>query len=64
MLVPLYGLRLAILGGLIIGCSGPSAEDRFARDVVPILEGHCLGGACHGVIPDAEARGEVVDSRS
>ncbi len=43
------------------GCGEPSARERFESDVVPVLEGSCAGTVCHGVAPDAEARGEVID---
>lgn len=46
---------------LLLACSGPDAEQLFARDVVPALERSCSTTNCHGVAPDAEARGEVID---
>lgn len=42
-------------------CGSPSPREVFVQDVVPLLEQNCLSSACHGVAPDAEARGEVVD---
>ncbi len=50
-------LALALLGG----CPEVAPERVFAREVVPVLERSCAASTCHGVTPDAEARGEVVD---
>lgn len=51
-----------LLAGLLGGCDGPaSPRERFAQDVAPVLEARCAATVCHGVGPDAEARGEVVD---
>ncbi len=33
----------------------------FERDVVPVLEARCAAASCHGVLPDADARGETID---
>lgn len=30
-------------------------------DVIPVLEGRCASTVCHGVAPDAEAKGETID---
>jgi len=59
--VPRSRLRLAIVGALLTGCGSPSASDRFEDEVVPVLENYCLGGACHGVGPNAVANGDVID---
>ncbi len=44
----------------LLAC-GSSELDKFEQNVAPLLEGYCLGTACHGVLPDAEERGEVID---
>ncbi len=46
---------------LAVGCGADSGRERFESAVVPVLERHCLSQVCHGVGPDAEARGEVID---
>jgi len=47
---------------LVTGCTGdPAPTDRFEVEVAPILVHRCGSARCHGVAPDAEARGEVVD---
>ncbi len=51
---------LCLLPGLA-GCGSDSAKEQFNHEVVPILESTCLASTCHGVLPDAEARGESVD---
>lgn len=51
----------ACIGLLMAACGGMDGRDRFERDVVPVLEGHCLATTCHGVAPGAVASGEVVD---
>jgi len=48
---------------IVAACPAPGPEDRFASDVVPVLERRCLAAACHGVAPDARAVGEVIDRR-
>ncbi len=45
----------------ILACSPPSARDRFESTVIPVLEGRCAGTVCHGVAPDAEDRGEIIE---
>lgn len=41
---------------------GPSrGYQRFEVTVLPVLESRCLAAACHGVLADAEQRGEVID---
>ncbi len=52
---------VAALALLVVSCGPAGPRERFESDVVPILEGYCLAGACHGVLPDAEARGEVIN---
>lgn len=52
---------LPVLAISLAACPGPDGRDRFERDVVPVLEQYCLSTACHGVAPDAEQRGEVID---
>ena len=37
------------------------AQVVFERDVVPIIEASCAASTCHGVPPDAEASGEVIN---
>ncbi|MBI3201029.1 MAG: PD40 domain-containing protein [Myxococcales bacterium] len=54
---PLW-ILLALTGA---GCGSPSPREDFETDVAPILEATCLSSVCHGVRPDAEARGEVID---
>ncbi len=49
----------AVLG--LAACPAPSPADRFADEVLPVLERRCLSAACHGVAPGAEAAGEVID---
>ena len=48
---------------MMAACAPPSARDRFEAEVVPVLERHCASGACHGVEPDAEAKGEIIEWR-
>lgn len=55
---PLY--VLASLGAVLTGCS-TDGRSIFDAEVVPILERSCAASTCHGVPPDAEARGEVID---
>jgi hypothetical protein len=43
------------------GCGSPTAREHFDQDVAPILENTCLSSVCHGVRPDAEIAGEVID---
>ncbi len=54
---------IAILCGLAAPACGSTAtpRERFEAEVVPLLERYCAAAACHGVAPDAEARGERVD---
>lgn len=57
-------MRRTLLAGLALasGCgldAGPDAE--FQRLALPVLQARCADVACHGVAPDAEARGEVID---
>ncbi|MCC6553303.1 MAG: hypothetical protein IT372_09830 [Polyangiaceae bacterium] len=45
-----------------MGCSrAPTARDVFESRALPVLESTCAAATCHGVAPDAEARGERVD---
>lgn len=47
---------------LIAACARPATpRETFEVDVVPVLERSCAARACHGVAPDAEARGEHID---
>lgn len=58
------GLSVAIGAALSPGvgaCGAPDARGLFVAEIAPLLERHCLGGPCHGVAPDAEARGEIID---
>jgi len=54
---PLW-ILLALAG---VGCGSPSPREHFEEDVAPILEATCLSSVCHGVRPDAEVAGEVID---
>lgn len=56
-------IYLAILGAMVLpSCADDDAPRvAFERDVVPVLEARCAAVACHGVAPDAEARGETLD---
>lgn len=46
----------------LVGCSrAPTARDVFESRALPVLESTCAAATCHGVAPDAEARGERVD---
>ncbi len=56
-----FAVPLAVTG--LAACPAPGGEDRFADDVLPVLERRCLSAACHGVAPGAEAAGEVIDRR-
>jgi hypothetical protein len=57
-----WGLHLALFAASLAGaCRRASPKEVFATQVLPVLEGRCLSAACHGVSPDAEARGEVID---
>lgn len=53
--------RVACVAGLALAGCAPDGGDRFATTVAPVLEARCAATFCHGVAPDAEARGEVVD---
>jgi len=54
-------LRNISLLACLVACKPPAADRIFATDVAPILERSCAASTCHGVAPDSEARGEVVD---
>ncbi|MCC6995556.1 MAG: hypothetical protein IT370_13180 [Deltaproteobacteria bacterium] len=56
------GLAL-LLSVATLGCGRTQGRARFESETVAILERHCLAPVCHGVSPDAEARGEVLDRR-
>lgn len=60
-MVARHGTATLALAVGALGCGSPSARERFDSDVAPLLEKTCLAAACHGVLPDAEARGETVD---
>ncbi|MBK9265251.1 MAG: PD40 domain-containing protein [Polyangiaceae bacterium] len=55
-----WGLILLALSA-VSACTPPSGRDRFESDVVPVLEGRCTSGVCHGVGPDAEKNGEIIE---
>ena len=44
----------------LAGCGPAGGRRTFEEKVVPVLETHCLGSTCHGVLPDSEARGETI----
>lgn len=51
-----------LVAALVVACGeGGSPREEFRAHVVPVLEARCASPACHGVAPDAEARGEVID---
>ena len=52
---------IAALAGLAAACGEPTAVERFAEDVAPVLENRCASTTCHGVAEDAEERGEHID---
>ncbi|MCK6528421.1 hypothetical protein L6R50_12990 [Myxococcota bacterium] len=56
-------LRLAVPAslGLLAACAGKDGREVFEARVVPALERSCASSRCHGVLPDAEASGEVID---
>ena len=54
-----FAVPLAVAG--LAACPAPAGVDRFADEVLPVLERRCLSAACHGVAPGAEAAGEVID---
>ncbi len=61
--VGLFGLS-ALLALSLLGCATePTPREQFAASVVPVLERSCAATTCHGVAPDAEARGETLDWR-
>jgi mono/diheme cytochrome c family protein len=47
----------------LFGACAPAGDGRarFEADVVPALERSCAASSCHGVLPTAEADGEVID---
>lgn len=55
--------RLVVAAVLLSACGGPGPRERFAAEVLPVLERRCLSGDCHGVAPGAEAAGDHVDRR-
>jgi hypothetical protein len=57
VLRPLVGAALMAL----VGCGDPTPREQFDDEVVPVLEGYCLGSNCHGVAPGAEEGGDVID---
>jgi len=54
-------LLLAFIAFGITACTPPSGRDRFESEVAPELERSCLSSACHGVDPNAEKNGEVIE---
>ncbi len=52
------GVALAVLA-LLPGCDDAAAT--FEQEAAPVLARRCAAPTCHGVSPDAEARGEVLD---
>lgn len=48
---------------LALGCGAEELTPRqqFDAEVAPVLEQSCAASTCHGVAPDAEARGDVLD---
>jgi hypothetical protein len=46
----------------LVACGDPrDARDLFDARVLPVLERSCAAPTCHGVAPDAEARGDRID---
>lgn len=54
-------VRAVCVAALLPGCGHPSARDTFVASVLPVLEARCASSHCHGVLPDAEARGETIN---
>ena len=46
---------------MLVACAPQSPKERFEAEVMPALERRCAAATCHGVLPLAEARGEVID---
>lgn len=62
--MPKASVSLCLCSALALSsaaCGSPSAREKFDRDVAPVLETTCVATVCHGVSPDAEARGETID---
>ena len=53
--------RALLLIGSLAACS--SGSDRFAEQVLPVLERRCAAPTCHGVAPGAERTGEIIDRK-
>lgn len=52
-------VALVVLAG---ACNrAPTARETFDANVLPVLERSCAAAACHGVAPEAEARGDQID---
>ncbi len=45
---------------LLVACGPMDAQESFELTVVPVLEASCASTTCHGVAPDAEASGQVI----